>query len=106
MKIEIEHMAEKPKLKGPFEHYGLFKCYSEDEKENNVVSSFTENVWLKSGQKDYTVSFVARESDLVFWVNGKTKNTVRGVIDDAIRKIEEGFKKSKLPRIEKSEKIQ
>ena len=105
MKIEIEYQTEKPKTNGPFEYYGLFKCYSLNEGENNLISSFTEQVWLKSNYKNHAISFVPREDELVFWVNGKTKNAVRGVIDNAIEKIEEGFKKAKLPKIKKSKRM-
>ena len=103
MQIQRYYRIERPRVEGSHIHYGQFVCDTSDERENNLIARFVEDVWMRAGGRDYTVSFVpSLESDLLFLVNGKTERVVRDVIDEAIAKIEHGFKKCRLPVTVKS----
>ncbi len=98
MQIQKYYRVERPGIEGPHGHYGKFECSQIGERENNLVAGFAEGVWMLEGGRDYAVSFVPSPSNLSFWVNGESERIVRGVIDEAIAKLHEGFKKSGLPR--------
>ncbi|MBI4450604.1 hypothetical protein HY642_01395 [Candidatus Woesearchaeota archaeon] len=96
MQIQTHYTVETPEVRGPHRSYGKFICSPADERENNLVARFTEEIWMRAGGEKYVVSFTPSASDLSFWVNGTTEKVVRGVIDEAVAKLQSEFKRSGL----------
>ncbi|MFH1638511.1 MAG: hypothetical protein ABIB71_08855 [Candidatus Woesearchaeota archaeon] len=92
MKIQKIYRAQKPKVEGPYEHYGSIICEEETAREEQHLARFVEEVWYQLDCKDYVISFVPGISLTAFWVNAKTEDIVANIIDDAVSQISKGLK--------------
>lgn len=90
MRIHKSYEVPTP-IEARYEHQGEFVCEEETAQDERHVIGFIEYFWRKAGNEDYVVGFDIGQSEVTFSVNGRSKDIVAEVIDEAVERISSQF---------------